>query len=73
LGRFIYQVVKHERGWAYRLEQTYSRVFPTQADAIEAAKDAARKMHEPGDQTVVNVEDRPRRWRTELTISPRQS
>jgi hypothetical protein len=71
LGRFVYQVVRHENGWAYRLEQTYSRVFPTQLDAKAAAKDAARKMHEPGDETLVHVEDRPLHWRTELRLSPR--
>ena len=56
MGRFVYQVVKHKSGWAYRLEHTYSRVFPTQSDAIAAAKATAREMHEPDDETVVRVE-----------------
>ena len=72
MGRFVYQVVRHEKGWAYRLEHTYSQVFPTQSDAIAAAKATAREMHESDDETIVRVEDRPLRWRTELTLSPRR-
>ena len=57
MGRFLYQVVRHQHGWAYRLEDTYSAVFTTQALAIEAARTAAAAMHEEGDATVVRVEE----------------
>ena len=49
MGEFYYQVVRHKNGWAYRLQTTYSEVFTTQSEAIEAAKAAAHAMHEPGD------------------------
>jgi hypothetical protein len=68
MARCHYQVVRHKHGWAYRLERTYSRVFPTQWQAIEAARAAALKMHEPGDDTQVLVQDGPLNWRTELII-----
>jgi len=70
LGTFNYQVVRHGAGWGYRLEKTYSKVFPTQDAAIDAAKSAAHKMHELGDHTQVRVEDGPLLWRTELIIQP---
>ena len=69
MGLFLYQVVRRHNGWAYRLENTYSRIFTTQWEAIEAAKVAAREMHEQGDYTQVRIKDGPFGWRTELVIS----
>ena len=68
MGRFRYQVVRHADGWAYRLDSTYSRVFATQSEALQAAKDAAYEMHEPGDATQVFIQDGPLDWRLELTL-----
>jgi hypothetical protein len=68
LGQFHYQVIRHQRGWAYRLEDTYSRVFPTQWEATAAAKAAAIKMREPGDETLVRLQDGGSSWRLELAI-----
>jgi len=69
VGRFCYQVVGRQQGWAYRLGETYSRIFPSQFEAIAAAKAAAVKMHEDGDETLVRVQDSALAWRTELTIN----
>jgi hypothetical protein len=68
MDRIEYEVVRHERGWAYRLERTYSQTFPTQWEAVAAAKAAAINMHEDGDHTIVRVQDGPLAWRTELAI-----
>ena len=68
MDRIQYEVVRHERGWAYRLERTYSQTFPTQSEAVAAAKAAAIKMHDDGDETTVRVQDGPLAWRTELKI-----
>ena len=68
MGQFRYQVVRHKDGWAYRLESTYSRVFPTQLAATEAARAAAHQMHEPCDETLVIVQAGPLVWRLEHTI-----
>jgi hypothetical protein len=70
LPYFTYQVVRHGNGWAYRLELTYSRVFLTKEEAINAATDTARQMHEPGDYTRVRVQNAPLTWHTELVIRP---
>ena len=53
MGQFYYLVVPHGDGWAYRLEGTYSPVFPSETEAFEAAKEAAAAMHESGDDTQV--------------------
>jgi hypothetical protein len=73
MGLFLYKVVKHQNGWAYRLEDTYSPVFTTQWEATAAAKKAAREMHEHGDFTQVKVKDGPLGWRTELVINGRHT
>jgi hypothetical protein len=73
MGLFIYKVVKHQNGWAYKLEDTYSSVFSTQFEAAAAAKKTAREMHEAGDFTQVKVKDGPLGWRTELVINGRHS
>ena len=49
--------------------ETYSRIFPSQFEAIAAAKAAAIKMHEEGDETLVRVQDSALGWRTELTVN----
>ena len=69
MGQFCYQVVGRRQGWAYRLGETYSRIFPTQYEAIAAAKTSAIKMHEEGDETLVRVRDSTLCWRTELSIN----
>ena len=53
MGQFYYLVVPHEGCWAYRLDDTYSPVFPSEAEAFEAAKASALAMHERGDDTQV--------------------
>ena len=69
MGQFHYQVTRRHRGWAYCLENTYSPVFAASWEAIDAAKTAAREMHEPGDVTTVRVQDGPLSWRTVLVIN----
>jgi hypothetical protein len=66
---FHYMVVPREGGWAYRLENTFSAVFPTQAEAVEAAKSTAMQMHEHGDDTQVRVFGDDQQWRTEWVHS----
>ncbi len=69
MGTFYYMVVPRENGWAYRLDNTFSLVFPTQAAAVEAVKIAAMKMNESGDDTQVRVFGDDLQWRTEWVHS----
>jgi hypothetical protein len=68
MARFCYEVVGRRRGWAYRLGETYSRIFPTQYEATAAAKASAIRMHEEGDETLVRVRDSTLCWHTALRI-----
>jgi hypothetical protein len=71
MGTFDYQVIRRQNGWGYRLEETYSPIFGTQAEAIAEAKKAAQAMHEEGDFTRVRVEEAPLTWRTEFARGTR--
>ncbi len=55
VGTFYYMVVPREGGWAYRLENKFSPVLPTDVAAVEAAKFAAMRMDESGDDTQVRA------------------
>ena len=38
MSSVIYKVVKHDGGWAYEANGTYSELFPTREAARKAAK-----------------------------------
>lgn len=39
-----YEIVPHDGGWAYRLDDVYSETFPSKEDATRAAEAAAAKQ-----------------------------
>lgn len=60
-----YKIVRHDNGWAYTANGTFSEAFPTHAAALAAAKRAAREQRTPGDTHVIEYEDEKGVWRTE--------
>ena len=44
MNKVTYKVVKHEGGWAYEVNGTYSEKFPTREAARKAAKVAASEQ-----------------------------
>lgn len=44
MTKAVYRVVRHEGGWAYEANGTYSRVFRTREQAREAARVAGREQ-----------------------------
>jgi hypothetical protein len=61
-----YQVIKHDGGWAYAVNGTYSESFPTREAARRAAKLAASEQTDPGEATQISYEDEKGRWHNEL-------
>jgi hypothetical protein len=61
-----YKVMKHDGGWAYVVNGTYSESFPTREAARKAAKLAASEQTEPGETTQISYEDEKGRWHTEI-------
>jgi hypothetical protein len=61
----VYQIVRHEDGWAYKVDGTFSEAFPTHAAALVAARRAAQEQRVPGRTEAIEYEDEKGRWHTE--------
>lgn len=65
MAHVTYKVVRHEDGWAYTVGGTFSESFPTHAQALSAARRAAREQRQPGDTEAIEYEDANGTWHTE--------
>jgi hypothetical protein len=66
MTKVVYEIVKHDGGWAYRVNGTYSERFPTHDEARQAASRAAREQREPGSSALISWEDSDGHWHKEL-------
>jgi hypothetical protein len=66
MSKITYKVVKHDGGWAYEANGTFSEPFPTRDSARKAAKLAAGEQAAPGETTQISYEDEKGRWHTEV-------
>ncbi len=65
MSKIIYQIVKHDGGWAYKVDETFSESFPSHDQAHAAAERAAREQAAPGEATVISYEDKQGHWHRE--------
>jgi hypothetical protein len=66
MSQITYRVVKHDGGWAYEADGTYSEAFPTHDAALKAARLAASEQAAPGETTQISYEDEKGRWHNEV-------
>jgi hypothetical protein len=66
MAHIIYKVVRHEDGWAYTVEGTFSESFPTHAEALDAARRAAAEQRSPGRTESIEYEDEKGKWHSEV-------
>ena len=66
MNKITYKVVKHDGGWAYGVNGTYSEKFPTREAARKAAKLAAGERPAPGETTPISYADRKAHWHDEV-------
>jgi hypothetical protein len=66
MNRVTYKVVKHDGGWAYEANGTYSEPFLTREGARNAAKLAATEQATPVETTQISYEDEKGRWHSEV-------
>jgi hypothetical protein len=67
MTRIVYHIVKHDGGWAYRVDGVYSETFPTHDLARQAAERAAKEQGVAGETTSISYEDREGHWHNELS------
>ena len=65
MSHVTYQIVRHDSGWAYKVNGVFSEPFPTHAAALKAARTAAAEQRVPGRTEVIEYEDENGRWHTE--------
>ncbi len=57
MGAVTCRIVKHDGGWAYEVNGTYSEKFSTREAARKAARLAACEQVTPGETTSISCED----------------
>jgi hypothetical protein len=65
MAKITYQIVQHDGGWAYRVDETYSETFPSHDSARKAAEHAAKEQGVSGEATVISYEDKQGHWHDE--------
>ncbi len=63
-----YKVVRHEDGWAYTVNGVFSESFPSHAQALAAARQAAAEQRAPGESETIEYEDENGKWHTERAL-----
>jgi hypothetical protein len=66
MSTITYKIIKHDGGWAYEANGTYSEPFRTRDAARRAAKLAASEQVAPGETAQISYEDDKGRWHTEV-------
>ncbi|HEY3656216.1 MAG TPA: DUF2188 domain-containing protein [Steroidobacteraceae bacterium] len=61
----IYRIVRHDEGWAYTVDGVFSEPFPTHAEALAAAREAAAEQRVPGHTEAIEWEDASGKWHSE--------
>jgi len=67
MAKIVYEIVKHDGGWAYRANGTYSESFPSHDIARKAAERAALEQLAPGETTSISWEDSRGKWHDEVS------
>ena len=67
MSKLVYQVVRHDGGWAYEANGTFSEPFRTREEARKAARLAAQEQAAPGEATTIDYEDEKGHWHREVS------
>jgi hypothetical protein len=65
MSKITYEIVRHDGGWAYKVDETFSESFRTHDAAHKAAELAAREQAEPGEAAIISYEDKAGHWHNE--------
>ncbi len=67
MTKIIYEIVEHDVGWAYRVDDVFSETFPIHDMARREAERAASEQVVAGDTTGISYEDKDGHWHDELS------
>ena len=66
MSKIVYKIVKHDGGWAYEANGTFSERFANRQAAHRAAAEAAAEQETPGETSVISWEDENGHWHEEV-------
>ncbi|WP_244563718.1 hypothetical protein [Ensifer aridi] len=66
MAKVQYEIVEHDGGWAYRVDDVFSETFPTHDDALAAAEIAANQHEVPGSTENIEFQDSAGRWHEQV-------
>jgi len=66
MSPIVYKVIRHDGGWAYTANGTFSESFRTRDAARKAATLAVREQVAPGESVKISYEDEKGRWHSEV-------
>lgn len=67
MTRIVYDIIKHDGGWAFKLGDTISETFQSHDAAFNAARRVALEQQRPGETAAISWEDERGRWHEELS------
>ncbi len=67
MSKVTYQIVQHDGGWAYKVDETFSETFPSHDAARQAAEVAAEEQVGRGATVRISYEDKQGHWHKELS------
>jgi hypothetical protein len=67
MAKITYEILKHDGGWAYRANGTYSESFASHDAARKAAERVAREQMAPGESALISYEDAEGHWHKEVS------
>lgn len=67
MTKIVYEIIKHDGGWAFKLGDTISETFRSHDDAAAAARRVAREQQVAGETAAISWEDERGRWHEELS------
>lgn len=67
MSEVTYAIVEHDGGFAYKVGQSFSEIFPSHDAALAAARRAAGEQRIAGDDVGISYEDERGQWREELS------
>jgi hypothetical protein len=68
MAHITYRLVRHDGGWAYKVNGVFSEPYPTHDEALYAARAAAEEQRVPGRTEQIEWEDEKGKWHTETVL-----
>ena len=65
--KIVYEIIRHDGGWAFKLSDTISATYQNHDAAYNAAKRVALEQMRPGETAGISWEDERGRWHDEVS------